>query len=70
MVDFLFRSKYKRESDLADARELLARYGAEAKEIAKERASDSRLTLRNRRHWHRISRLVAHLESRARKGKR
>jgi hypothetical protein len=62
MLDLLFRSQYKRECDMDDALNHIARHGAAALTIARDRAGDSRLTKRNRRHWRRISRLVARRE--------
>ncbi|MBK8629877.1 MAG: hypothetical protein IPN84_06630 [Sphingomonadales bacterium] len=62
MFDQLFRSRYKRECDLADAQNLIERHGPAALAAAKERASDGRLSPRNRRHWKRIARLVERIE--------
>lgn len=44
MFDQLFRSRYKRECDLADAQNLIERHGPAALAAAKERASDGRLS--------------------------
>jgi hypothetical protein len=68
MLDLLFRSRYKRECDMDDALNHIGRHGAAALSIARDRAGDSRLTKRNRRHWRRISRLVARLERKQQEG--
>ncbi len=68
MFDELFRSRYKRACDLADANNLIDKHGSAALTVARERAADQRLSPRNRRHWRRIARLVIKIEKEEQSG--
>ena len=52
----LFDSPQRRIRDERELRDLYLKYGAETAAILKERASDTSLSNRDRRHWRRLAR--------------
>jgi hypothetical protein len=52
----LFDSPQRRIRDERELRDLHFKYGADAAAILKDRASDSSLSSRDRRHWRRLAR--------------
>jgi hypothetical protein len=58
MFEFLWVDERRRHLDMREAKALQAKYGDKAYQVVCDRARDSRLSSRNRKHWKRIARSI------------
>lgn len=60
MFGSLFKNRFRRHRERVEIDTLIFRYGERAEQVVRSRAEDERLPTRNRKHWRRVARKIAH----------